>query len=271
MTTYHYRPHLKWGQKFTIWLLTGLGGCVFVLFTAMGYGWLGLILALLLLGEAWLIRYFFNRFIRVKVTTTDDGIQYQNAKANLQLGYDQIQVLRFPSAKYLGGWIRISTASDSIRLTVVLEGIGEFLRELKHGLDRHQTAADYDAKKLFSFFKTAVYSDQSWARLYDVFGRLIGAHFGAFFVGALLTFVLRPDLPIFSKMLIGLLSSFWVMSVYFYGEQRFIKVIEQQTDPNTWEYPPRDLAQEAAVYRQGIKWGAITYLLIIPAVIWFVL
>ena len=271
MTSYRYRPHLRWARNYTFWGLHGLGGFVFILMAAIGYWPLGLGLLALVVGEAWLIRYFLNRFIHVQITTDEQGLNYKNGKGSVQIPYAQIDHIRFPNAKYVGGWIKIQTRSQTIRLTVVLEGIGEFIRELKQGLDRHNSNLHYDENKLFSFFKTSLYSDQSWARLYEVFGRLMGAQVLALIVGTLLASILRPTLPIILKIGMGLFSVFWVVGIYLLSEYRFIKAIEQQTDPTTWDYPERNVRLEATIYRQGAKWGAIAYGLAMPIVTLFIL
>lgn len=259
MTSYRYRPHLLWARNACFGLLIGLAAIVLATMTIAGYWAVGVFLAVLILGEAWLIKYVFNRLISVQVTTNESAILYTSRQRNIQMAYHQIKKLRFPSAKYVGGWVKISSESESIRLTVVLEGIADFLRDLKAGLDRQPVTIDYDEKKLFNFFKTAAYSDQSWARLYDIFWRLLGAHILAVFVGIMLTSLVHPDAPFAMKGLIGIMSSFWVTGVYVYTEQSFVKIIEKQANPTTWTYPPRDRTYEAQVYRKGMVWGGLIY------------
>lgn len=62
--------------------------------------------------------------------------------------------------------MKIIYKGGNIRLTVVLENIGDFIYQLKTILDKHGKSDVYDEKKTFNFFKTASYSDESWDRIY---------------------------------------------------------------------------------------------------------
>ena len=116
-----------------------------------------------------LVMYFavIRRFKKVNVTLTNDCIIYNNLKKQIVIPYDDIEKIVFPSIKYTGGWVKIVYKGGNIRLTVVLENIGDFLYNLKAILDSKGKNDIYNEKKMFSFFKTASFSDESWARLYD--------------------------------------------------------------------------------------------------------
>jgi len=108
----------------------------------------------------------FKRFKAINITLTDDAIVYNNTKKQIIIPYEDIQKLTFPSIKYTGGWLKIAYKGGSIRLTVGLEHIGNFIYELKEKVDDRGIEQVYKEKKLFSFFKTAVFADESWERVY---------------------------------------------------------------------------------------------------------
>jgi len=108
----------------------------------------------------------FKRFQSINITLTDDAIVYNNAKKQIIILYEDIQKLEFPSVKYTGGWIKIVYKGGNIRLTVVLEHIGDFIYALKGKIDEREMEQIYNEKKMISFFKTAVFADESWERIY---------------------------------------------------------------------------------------------------------
>lgn len=130
---------------------------------------------LFLAAEAAVIWFFFRRFANISVTLTEDTLIYKNIKGITKIPLDQIQRLEFPSVKYLGGWVKIVYPGGNIRLTVVLEKIGDLIKELKDALDKREKQSTYNSKTMFNFYKTATYSDQSWERLYEVFPKLVVA------------------------------------------------------------------------------------------------
>ncbi|MDF2908470.1 MAG: hypothetical protein K0R34_3791 [Herbinix sp.] len=117
------------------------------------------------------ILYFllFRKFREISVTLTEDSIIYTKGKSCKIIPYSDIISLRFPSIKYAGGWVKIKYHGGTIRLTVVLEEIGDFISKLKEKLDELGMNQVYNEKKLFSFYKTAVFSDESWDRIYRNF------------------------------------------------------------------------------------------------------
>ncbi|MHB8132419.1 MAG: hypothetical protein ACYDEX_25990 [Mobilitalea sp.] len=118
-----------------------------------------------------------RRFKSINVTLTEDAIVYTNLKKQIIIPYEDIEKLEFPSIKYTGGWVKIIYKGGNIRLTVVLEHIGEFISELKERLNKRQMEHVYNEKKMFSFFKTAVFSDESWERVYHNARVQVTVHF----------------------------------------------------------------------------------------------
>ena len=226
--------------------------------------------SIVLVGEGFLIRYMMNRFIQVTITTSPTGLQYTSNRKDIFIPFADIRSLQFPSAAYLGGWIKINGPSDSIRLTVVLENISSLLQELKTGLDQSGNDS-YDPKKFFNFLKTSAYSDQSWQRLYEIFWALMGSQILAFLLGWLISTILGPSIPLPGKIFLGFLSSLWVFTVYLLGEAQMTKQIEFNAERETFSVPERDKNLENAILRKGCIYGFLSYLVLFPGLIYFLM
>lgn len=183
---YVYRKHLRHPLKYLITLLLffiivyiacaatfiltskdmdrGLG---IIIFSIVGV----IVLGIIIVEFTVLYFVFLKRFKKINVSLTDEGIVYNNINGITKIPYEEITALKFPSVKYVGGWIKIVYGKSDIKLTVVLESIGDFLKNLKCKLD--EINFKYDEKKLYNFYKTAEFSDQSWARVYDYIKWLI--------------------------------------------------------------------------------------------------
>lgn len=179
---YQYRRHLREPAKYFLFLYL-MFIILYIAMTAIAlqelpkedflinlaiFAGIGLFLSITF-WLAFLPSYFLilKRFKKIGVSLTDEGIVYRNIAGQTVIPYGEIDSLKFPYLRYLGGWVKIIHARGSIRLTVVLESIGDFIRHLKEELDQMDMQHTYKEKKLFNFYKTAVYSDQSWARIYD--------------------------------------------------------------------------------------------------------
>jgi len=190
--TYVYRKHLRAPFKYLLLLeaiifmgialaLVGLILTDKVKMKGHGYLIIGIILLVVFLlisiemGIVYLL--LIRHFKAINVTLTEDTIVYTNSKGQILIPYEDIEKLEFPSIKYTGGWVKIIYKGGNIRLTVVLEHIGEFISELKEKLKERQMDHVYNEKKMFSFFKTAVFSDESWERLYHNGKVQIATHF----------------------------------------------------------------------------------------------
>ena len=134
------------------------------------------------------ILYFilFRRFRTISVTLTEDSIIYVKGDARKIIPYIDIVSLQFPSIKYTGGWLKIKYHGGTIRLTVVLEEIGDFVSKLKEKLDELDMSQSYNEKKLFSFYKTAVFSDESWDRIYRNFKGYILINFFSIIINTII-------------------------------------------------------------------------------------
>lgn len=182
MKEYVYRKHLREPIKFLsvimvlvisiilemgiiLWLRAGVGerGIIIAIFSVI------VVILFIVLGLELLFLYhiMFKKFKNIKVSLNDEGITYHNIKGTKFIDYKSIQAIQFPSIKYFGGWVKIKSGGQTIRLTVVLENIGEFVEELKEKLDERGMSNIYNDKKGYDFCKTGIYSDHSWGRLYE--------------------------------------------------------------------------------------------------------
>jgi hypothetical protein len=189
---YVYRKHLRLpfryfmlatGYIFMLTILMVLGfiitdeqkadGLIFAI-----SGFIILVIFIFLVLELCIIYVLFlKRFQSISVTLTDDEIIYINSKKCISIAYEDIEKLEFSSVKYMGGCVEIVYKGGAIRLTVVLEDIGEFIYKLKDKINEQNRSHVCSEKKLFSFFKTAVFADESWDRLYHNYHIQLAAHY----------------------------------------------------------------------------------------------
>lgn len=183
---YVYRKHLRHPLKYLITLLLffiivyvacaatfiltskdmdrGLGITIFSIVGAI-------VLGIIMVEFIVIYFVFLRRFKKISISLTEEGIIYNNINGITRVPYEEISSLNFPSIRYVGGWIKIMYGKGNIKLTVVLENIGDFLKNLRNKLD--EMNFEYDEKKMYNFYKTAEFSDQSWARVYDYIKWLI--------------------------------------------------------------------------------------------------
>lgn len=220
----------------------------------------GAAIILYLLGIGIFGWYVYYKLTGAEVSLHDGSVVYKARTGETRLPLERISCLEFPSVKYLGGWLRIVTPSSSIRLTVVLEGIDQFLLELKEALDANGLSDVYDRDRFFQFLKTSAYSDQSWARVYrlwwalllnatlsTIWGYVCGTIANHGLISLLLSFMLAG----------ASLASFWGAELYL-G-----RYFANATDKENFSYPAPDPAFENRVYiiSTTIWWGFCLVLL----------
>jgi len=263
---YRYRKHIRWGEyailaffALLFLLMIGLSGFFVwksrVVFLAI----IPVILAFVFLVEGGLLWYLYYRLAGTMVSINDDVLIYKNRKSEKRFPIESIY-LEFSSIKYFGGWLKIKTNTDTIRLTVVLEDISGFLQELKTAIDNKQLSNHYDSHKLFGFLKTAASSDQSWERAYALFGKMflmildIGiAIFTGYVFGTIPSFGL-----IIAVFWVGF-SIFWITTAYTIAEIILMRQIAKKSNEGAFTFPPRDLSYEKLVFDKTFKWGGTTY------------
>jgi len=123
------------------------------------------VFSIIMLGYSILIINLYKRFVTTKIILTDDVFIFSNNKRKIQIAYNEILLINSKFIRNTGGWLLIETASEKpIRLTVVVENIGDLIITLKERMDYHGLHERYDKAKLFQFFKTSCYADESWVR-----------------------------------------------------------------------------------------------------------
>ena len=267
---YQYRPHIRWFLYYVIPLITGIGialtWLVIVFLSVIKKGSFedlmldGISLSGLFLLQAVIFGYLFYRLTVVRVSISDGGINYKHHSGNIQIRPEEITKIQFPSLPYMGGWIKIIAGSKTIRLTVVVEAIGDFLKELKELLDQSGNAHRYDRKKFFGFLKTATYADQSWARLYSFFGVLIMTII--VLVVAALSLGLFADIPMIWLALLVMASPLWPLGAWIVCELRLARKFAKGASEEGFFCPPRDPVYERTLFHRGLLMAGMVYGLI---------
>ena len=269
MREYRYRKHIRWGQHVLPALFAFIGVSPWILILGLGLRpdssgaqavyVLAVVLTVLTVLVGAPVWWLYWRLAGIAISVQPDALVYRHRGGEDRLPYDRIGPLHFPSARYLGGWVALRSGERTIRLTVVVEGIGALLRELKAALDARGLSASYDAKRLYAFMKTAEFSDQGWERTYQVFWTLLLATAGAGVVGVLFALLIHAR---GGAMLLWIVfSTLCPVFVYAAAEVVFGRRIAKLSDEASFSCPPRDPQWEREVYRKAILWGAGLYLL----------
>ena len=274
--TYVYRKHLREPAKF---FLT-LGLFFIIIYTVTSFVLVSniedtnkIMVALIMLGTLVGISIFlgleflfiyltvYKRFKKINLTLTEDEIIYNNAKSEIRIPYENIKALKFSSIKYTGGWLKIVYPNGNVRLTVVLENIGDMVENLKKKLDERNMSDVYKEKPMYNFFKTSKYSDQSFERIYENIKCmliLISINLG---IGAILSgFITEIPFKIF--VLIASVSGFFIP--FMISEVIFGRKLAKGALQEEFLVPDRDKAFEKKIN----KWAfgiyiAIYYLAVI--------
>ena len=272
---YRYRKHIRWGQYvfpllFGI-LLAVIWIALLVVCASRGeglsptaWGLLGLVTTFISIEGA-VVWFAYYRMAGIYVSIDEKAVRYRNRSGTTTIPFESISRLEFPSVKYVGGWLKIVSEAKTIRLTVVFEGIGHFVQELKSALDSNGLSSVYDRDRFTSFFTTAVYSDLSWERLYKIFWTLtistiLGAVIGC--LVALLTGLDRTGVATF-----GLISGGWPSLIYLYTELVFARTTGEALGQTPFVYPEQSAEFEAKTYRNAIKLGSGVYAAVLVALV----
>ena len=281
---YRYRAHIRWAQYvfplfFTgiilvFWGYVALLGAVSWFRRSEPLAFLFLVLISVLVPALGLVTsYIFYRLAGVRVRLDEHAVVYRDRSGEQRVPFEDITTVCVNRPiLYVGGWVKIVSRSGSIRLTVVVEGIGAFLQELKAALDRKGLSNRYHQAKFFRFLKTAEFSDQSWARLYSNYGELILISVAFVVVNAALGISLAAAIGISLSLafLWGLVTYFWPPLVFRVVEITFMRRFARGADEGTFSCPPRDPAYEHKVYRKAVLWGGVVYYAL-SLVLWLLL
>ncbi|AAK80702.1 hypothetical protein BJV85_001134 [Clostridium acetobutylicum] len=224
------------------------------------------IFVIVLIGLEFLLLYFilFRRFKNINIKLTDEGIVYKNLKGTVSIKYDQITKIKFPSIPYIGGWVRIvynnsNNSSKSIRLTVVVENIGDFILDLKDKMDSMGKEDVYIRRRMFSFYKTAKYSDYSWERIYDYIKK-IGIFIVCNFVVSVILSKLSVNIP--AKFLMGFSALIVPILVYLLCEIILGIKAAGKSVAEKFYVPDRDKALEGKIYKCAFAIYSVLYIVL---------
>ncbi|MBE6053158.1 MAG: hypothetical protein E7212_04455 [Clostridium sartagoforme] len=215
---------------------------------------------LFLLLELLLLYFIFlQRFRYINVQLTEDSIVYNNKKKKVVIPYDEIVEIKYPSIRYMGGWMEIKHTNGKIRLTVALKNIGEFMSKLKEKLDNLDKSSVYNEKKSFNFFKTATFSDESWERLYSIIKYILAMEYLSVFM-----VVVLASLGIIYgeySMVIG--GIFAPVIGYLIVEFILGRRVSKRIVDNEFKVLPVDRDKEKKYMRASIAISTILYALIL--------
>ena len=260
MKTYRYRKHILWMKHAIPAMLVLVTFFVTLKLIVPGRDsmGIGIVLASVLIIEAWVIWWFFGKLARVKVRLTEDGIDYRGKKCDVAIPFEEISEIQQPSIRYTGGWIKVISTRETIRLTVVLEGISEFVRKLKEALDGRQLSDKYDRAKLFQFYKTATYADQSWSRIYEIFFRMLLLLLSGGAIGVVIALLkVQQKGNGFLLVLYPAAVILYVLLCYVLTEMQLARHFAKATSEERFSVPERDLGLEQRIYRRAIVIGGV--------------
>lgn len=273
---YRYRKHLRYIQNSIPWAVTGLlaviwGGLwilnsIYHIHESMPEVFiLAGVISILFAAEGIIILFMLRRFNKIEVRLNNDNIIYKNIKSESVIPITEITRLEFPSIKYTGGWIKIISKSTSIRLTVVIEGIDDFLKNLKEIIDMKGLDGVYNKKAFYSFYKTAAFADQGWDRLYEIFSR--GCLFGLINMAVGVIASIYGDFEITGIILIILLSLIGPSITYIISEIIIGRKIAAEASAEDFTVPERDRDFEGRVYKIAAGTYSIVYLILLVVAI----
>lgn len=275
--TFVYRKHLRVMGKLTGIILYSLAiilfliGLLFMVFIRESEGTFIAVfmffMALIIAVEAFILKKFYSRFTKVKVTLTDEGIIYENYKETIKVNYEDIKAVQFPSIRYLGGWVKIISNQKPIRLTVVIEHIHEFIYDFKNQLEDRVLNQLIDEKKWLNFFKLGLTSDLSWERLYPLVKWIIATF--VFILGGTISFTVVMDLTdYFRSTIIGSTAIFLI--TYLFIEIKLYREVYQQVKEQPYTFISNNKVREKKLYVNGlivtlILW--ISYLILLLVIL----
>lgn len=217
------------------------------------------VLGLILLLEFTLMYFIlFRRFKKIEVLLTNEEIIYRHGKGEKRIPYGSIEKIKFPSIKYTGGWVKIIYAGGNIRLTVVLENIGDFIKTLKEELDSREMSHVYKEKAIYNFYKTSTFSDQSWERVYENIKKFIVIIFGNCLISLIISVIFKNVDYMFAILFSGIMLA---LVIFIIGEFIIGRVIAKKANRDIFFVPDRDLYLEEKVYKYSAIIYSILYIL----------
>ncbi len=209
---------------------------------------------------AFFVKVQYGRMAKIRIQVTNEELIYTNHKGVQRVSFDDITAVEFPSVKYVGGWLKVTSQTSTLRMTVVVEDIPQLVKDIKDQLDRRNMSSVYDQEKLASFTHTAAYSNTSWPRLTRWWWKIALASLGGLLIGI----VLCLQVDDFSlRMLILLASLLYPTLVYVVIEIRLVKVLRKQMDVDGLAGQESAVELEGPVVKQTLIWGVVGFLALV--------
>lgn len=268
MRDFYYRKHIKVTRNFIVISIGLLASLFWIIaltsnFVFNDFQFFLIFMAVLMTVETIFIWIFMGRFNKIKISADNTKLIYKNYKGEIILPFEDIEKIQISSMKYLGGWMKIISKDKTIRITVVVKDIGELLLIIKKGLDSHGQSHLYKEKNFTKFLRTAVYSDESWDRLYALWWKLILFSILLILFAVIIGSFIQTEL----LFIIIVISTFYPITVYVITELFFMKWISKLIGENIDTIPKRDIYYEDQVYKYTMIFSPGVYILIIALVI----
>ena len=265
---YFYRKHINHVSKIAPIVLVVL---VLLMWVAMLLGPTTIrpsfvVLSLVILIEAGVLWRVVGGLATTNVIVSDDALTYTDRKGSTTIAYEDITKLEFPSVKYTGGWVKIVTPYKTIRLTVVMEGIHRLVLELKSQLDRRELQDKYNDEKLFSFLKTAAYSDHSWGRVYRNWKVYVGAMLLLVATGVMAGIVLAMTRSVWAVALLVL-----PMVSLVSPEVLHARKISRNSKPEDYTISEPDLKYEKMLNKYSLLGGSASFVITLVVLVMAIL
>jgi PH (Pleckstrin Homology) domain-containing protein len=205
-------------------------------------------------GPVW---YLGFRMKDVRVFVDDAGLTYRHRSGEKRIPFAHITQLKFPSLRFLGGWVKITTRDGSIRIILALRDSVQFLQALKHGLDGEGLTDRYDRRKFFRFLQTATFCNNGFERLLSTWWNVLLAGSAAAIVTWLLGTMKASSV---ADLILLTGSSFvWPLLIWLGAELAMAPRIARASDEESFSVPPRDRAHERKIYRIATLVGVLIY------------
>lgn len=260
--TYVYRKHLRHMPKVIIGMI--ILTLVLILVSLRFLDFMVPIFAIFLVYDIFILM-FMRRFSTSSFVVTDDYFYFVNNSKEVKWTYDEIAKLDPKSIKNTGGWLNVvPKEGKAIKITVVLEDIAKLVMDLKTRLDNKDMTDKYDEQRLFKFYKTAAYSDDSWRRAYYYMPRfaLISV---VHIIAAIVVMVISESDILVNGIFAATFISMVVYIILEYGV--FARKIGKETESTDWKLPEADLKFEKKkmnipLYVQGVMF-LLSFLLLL--------
>ena len=246
MTEFKYRKHLsKMKMIYPIFVLIAI--VIFIAGIIMNDSFL-MIIAGVIVVEFVFGYKLFSRMVSSSLAINQEGVIYKNNKTDILIRFQEIDRIDTRSISSLGGYfVIVKDKKTKIRVAVTLENIGEFVVLLREKLTELQLQHLYNEEKLFKFYKTAVYADGSWKRMYHIFPKVIYYTIAVwiYITGLTMVSILVPS--IFGPAGLLFISGILILGtiVYMIDEiANYSKRIKHETNRETWEVITFDPVRE---------------------------